>query len=359
MSLKYCLERKVMFLNSFNHFRAIAILFIVFGHTYGLGGLVPDSLLEKTIQNFITGGTALFVFISGFLFHHIFYKRYTFRSFMKGKIKNVLIPYLLLSILPVAYYVSMNSGNYNGFFLPNGIGLFDEYIIPTLKYYWTGRALVAYWYIPFIIVTFMMSPLHMKFITLNVRYQLFIVLVTSIVAMLIQRPISNLYVFQSVVYFLPVYLIGIMASIHRDIIYRKLDNKVWLLLVGVLSLAFLQAAFGKVGNWHKLPFELHYIDLMFLQKLFLCFFFMVWLRRFENFQNSWVHRLASTSFAIFFIHPYLVRISEAVAGRYDLWPSESWILYIVISLIIITISMAIAIGLRKLLPSYSRFITGY
>ena len=94
-----------MFLNSFNHYRAVAIVFIVAGHSYDLAGVVVDTFIERFVANFLQGGAALFVFISGFLFYHIFYKRYTFRGFIKGKLINLLIPY---SILPITYYLLHN-----------------------------------------------------------------------------------------------------------------------------------------------------------------------------------------------------------------------------------------------------------
>jgi len=50
-------------------------------------------------------GTALFVFISGFLFHHIFYSRFNYRAFISRKIKDVLVPYLVLSTPYVIYIV--------------------------------------------------------------------------------------------------------------------------------------------------------------------------------------------------------------------------------------------------------------
>jgi peptidoglycan/LPS O-acetylase OafA/YrhL len=59
-----------MFLNSFNYFRAIAILLIVAGHSYEIAGINIYNLnfFEKLAVNLISGGTTLFVFISGFLF---------------------------------------------------------------------------------------------------------------------------------------------------------------------------------------------------------------------------------------------------------------------------------------------------
>jgi len=87
-----------MFLNSINHFRAIAILAIVAGHCFYLVDASFNTFPERVFCNLLTGGTVLFVFISGFLFHHIFYKRYQFKKFMAGKFKKVLLPYTLLAL---------------------------------------------------------------------------------------------------------------------------------------------------------------------------------------------------------------------------------------------------------------------
>ena len=66
---------------SIDYFRAIAIILIVAGHSYGLSYLHFNSNIEYAIMNLITGNTALFVFISGFMLHHIFYNRYNFKNF--------------------------------------------------------------------------------------------------------------------------------------------------------------------------------------------------------------------------------------------------------------------------------------
>lgn len=94
-----------MEVNSFNHFRAIAILFIIAGHSFGAVGMVFDHLYELSIRNFIAGGTSLFVFISGFLFHHVFYPKFQYKKFLIQKCYNVLLPYLILGLYPVFFYV--------------------------------------------------------------------------------------------------------------------------------------------------------------------------------------------------------------------------------------------------------------
>ncbi|MFT6919287.1 MAG: hypothetical protein ACJA2G_001922 [Cognaticolwellia sp.] len=52
------------------------------------------------------------------------------------------------------------SRDFNGYFLPKSDGYYDMFIVPVVKYYVSGRFLTAYWYIPCIIVTFIISPLH-------------------------------------------------------------------------------------------------------------------------------------------------------------------------------------------------------
>ena len=61
-----------MKLNSFSHFRAVSIVFIVAGHALFTMGMQIDLFVERFFSNLIMGGTGLFVFISGFLFHHVF-----------------------------------------------------------------------------------------------------------------------------------------------------------------------------------------------------------------------------------------------------------------------------------------------
>lgn len=56
---------------------------------------------NKVIYNFINGGTGMFVFISGFLFYSVFYKKFEYKNFIKKKFQNVYIPYLLLSSITI------------------------------------------------------------------------------------------------------------------------------------------------------------------------------------------------------------------------------------------------------------------
>lgn len=69
---------KKEFLNNINYFRGLAIVFIVLGHciSFGVSNFNENKSLIACIINYILpGGTNFFVFISGYLLHHIYYRK--------------------------------------------------------------------------------------------------------------------------------------------------------------------------------------------------------------------------------------------------------------------------------------------
>lgn len=345
------------FLNSINQFRAIAIIFVVAGHCFEITGMQFNSLVEKSIANLITGGTFLFVFISGFMFHHVFYKKFQYKQFLIGKVKNVLIPYIFLGILPISLFVSHKTDGWGGFFQPQGLGVFYEYITPALKYYFTGAFLTAYWYIPFIMLMFLMSPLYFRFVQSKLTYQLSLILPLCGFSLFIHRPIDNINIFQSVIYFIPVYLIGIVCSINKNKIYEALAGKELILLAIVFFLAALEATSSLIGNYHKSPFVYGGVDLMFIQKIILSLFFMIYLHRFELLKSKYLHLLAASSFAVYFLHPFIIWIIKAVSHQY--LKINSWVLFLALVILVILLNVFIAEVTKKMLPKHSRFLIGY
>ena len=347
-----------MFLNSINHFRAIAITIIVAGHCFYMVDAPFNTLAERAFGNLIAGGTVLFVFISGFLFHHIFYKRYQFKKFMVGKLKKVLLPYTLLSIAPIVLLV-LRQDAYYSLYDPQGTGFIATYLVPAVKYYLTGRFLIAYWYIPFAMILFALSPLHMGFIELRFRWQALITGIGFTISLFLHRPVDDILILQSVVYFMPVYLLGIMASEKKTVIYAKLKNKEIYLLLTAIALAVLQAALGRFSSYQKPPMVYDGIDIMLFQKVALCFFFMVWLHRFEHVNSKYINVLASTSFAIYFTHGFFMQIVRAAVAAFDIEFYSPWLWYPVVTLGMIGACLLVAISLKKLLPNHSRYIIGY
>ncbi|MCG9580622.1 acyltransferase [Vibrio tubiashii] len=346
-----------MWINSFNNFRAIAIVFIVAAHSFGISGVKRETFFDYFVSNLIAGGTTLFVFISGYLFYEVFYKNFNYLKFIKKKINNILLPYLFLGIPPIMVYLFFIQGEFDGYFDATQSGWIHEYVIPLVKYYASGRFLPAYWYIPFILLTFLLSPFHVRYANMRLKSQLMVILIWGVVAVLVHRPIENINEIQSFVYFTPVYLIGITSAINKELVYRTLKGKDGYLLAIVVGLAALQASLGQYGNNHKAPFEFAGVDIVLVQKVIMCFFFMIFLHRFEHYSNKLLTTLASTSFSVFFIHPYIIQA----------WPKlglksvgdNSWLAYIMTVVLICTLSVMIGKSVKFVLKKHSRMLVGY
>ena len=341
-----------MFLNSLNYFRAIAIIFIVFGHSYWLADFEFVTVFSKTINNLTAGGTFFFVFISGFLFHHIFYKKFNSKKFLKGKFKYVVLPYLIMSILPITNYIIKN-----GYTLENSF----YYLKPIGFCLVTGAHLLAYWYIPFIILVFALSFIYVRFIKLDIKRQLLIFCFLSVISVFLHRPprYSIYLALQSLVYFTPFYLFGIICSQQKEILYSRLARKEFVILVTGLLVAILQVFIGVIGNYHKPPFEFAGFDLMFIHKLIFCVFFMIFLHRFETVKSKFLDLVAKNSFGIFFIHGYYILIFLLMKSRMSFsFPKNSLLVYVFVAIVVFSLSLLTSMLIRKVIPKYSRNIIG-
>lgn len=349
-----------MYLNSINHFRAISTIIIVFSHCFVLSDFKINSFIEKIYFNLLLGGTIFFVFISGVLFHNVFYPKFEYKKFMLKKIKYILTPYLIIASPLYAYYVFLDESIWH-IYIPKGDGIKAQYLIPFLKYYVTGFRILNFWYIPFAMILFGISPIFIRFIKLSTSNQLILITLLLIFGSLIHRPDYNSVwdVLQSIPYFSPVFLLGIISSIHKDLIINKLRGKEFYLFGLGLILAVLAAWLGQVGNLFTSPFELNRFDLMIFQKLIFCFFFFTWLNRFENRKFDTLNTISNNSFGIFFIHPVLIIIFSKLKLILTIsFPPNQPLIYIATSLIIFLFSLLITLTVKKLFPNHSRLIVG-
>ena len=336
-----------MFLNSFNYFRGIAIMFIIAGHGLSLANFSYQTRLGESLYNLTVGGTTFFVFISGFLFHHVFSKNFSFTLFFKKKLKYVLGPFIVMSILPLTMYVIKDDLDLH---IVNKIVLFIL----------TGKYLLAYWYVPFIMIIFAMSPLFIRYLKLTVNYKLTIAFLLLICSVFLQRPIFSVFsVFQSVVYFTPVYMFGMICSENQVVLYEKLKGKEFYLLVLVIILAFIQTYSGIKGNYHKPIFRYEGVDLQLIQKIIFSLFFMIWLRRFENRKIDFLNLVSMNSFGIFFIHGYFLGVLNKVKLYFDFsFSQNSFLIYCLVVLVLFFLSLLFSMFVRKIFPKHSRYIIG-
>ena len=344
------------YLKSFEYFRATAITVIVAGHCYGISGWVIDSFGERLLANMISGGTHLFVFISGFLFHHVFFPRFHFRDFIWKKIKNVYAPFLFLSLFGIALSLRIRGPFPEYYFGPEQTA-FDQLIRPALLYLCHG-GVFAYWYIPFIMCVFLLSPLFVRYIRAGLPARLAIFVILLCASLFLGRPPDNLNTLHSVVFFLPVYLFGILCSQEQRWLYARLAPHVWSILAAALVLAALQALFyPSSGDIQKPPFVLAGIDLNLLQKLALSLFLMLFLHRFEDVEIPPLQLLAASSFAIYFLHGWFIWAISLHQDRYHQFYGPH--LLLVLTPLVMAASCCSARLIRRTFPGHSRLLIGW
>jgi peptidoglycan/LPS O-acetylase OafA/YrhL len=280
----------------FDYLRGIAILVIILGHAV----VNVDRTLPMALQNLFAGGTAVFVFISGFFFHSVFYRRFEYGDFMRKKVQNVLFPFLVISLVALLPMMQVWLGK------PGmTVAKFAENI------YWQvhdGYVLYPHWYIPFVMALFVLSPLYLLYIRASLTAQLLLFAQACMIAMLVHRPLGNMNVLQSLVYFTPYYLAGMLYSMHFGVLNRHHRLLFALSLLGVSLFVVLQTlVFPHLANYHKAALTFGGIDLMFWQKLFLCIVlleFASWLT--TRPENHLLLQISNASFALFFIHPMVL-----------------------------------------------------
>lgn len=360
-----------MFLPSIHYFRGIAIVTIVIGHCYKIVGFPQAysldfslnglalifSIVEKTLASLLSGGTALFVFISGFMFHHVFYKRFRYVPFMQKKVINVFLPYLILSIPILLINCRGLLRRHNEL---SELGTIKLLVVSTIHWLTVGTHLTAYWYIPFAMVLFLASPIFMLFIKLPDRVKLLLIIVLTVISMLIHRPQGNANVLQSFIYFTPIYLFGIYTSIKRDYLYKVFHKKdLWLLGLAVLFALVQAIIYEKTGNLHKLEaLDFAGFDISLIQKIVLCLFGMISLHRLEEKPLiKPLDVLAKYSFSIFFFHGYAFVFFKAIDMEY--LPLHSSIYSaILVGFVITLVCLGIAHLIKITVPKYSRILIG-
>ena len=361
---------KKKFLNSINYFRAIAIIIIVMAHSYGIAHwnvYNRASIFEKLFYSFNLNGSIFFIFISGFLYNHIFYPRFEYKKFMLKKAKFVLLPYLFCSAIPILYAVSRTQENFwlDAFFYHNGSNFLpeaiaDSQVLSAIWFLLTGRAVYAYWYIPMIMLIFALSPLINQLI--QSKYLLQTILFMMPISAIVHRPAQNLNPLHSLVYFLPVYLLGIYSSIHQKQVYEFVKSKQVKITISItaIALGLIQVLiFNVSGNFSKDFFSVALPDINLLQKILLCFLLISILDNYENNDIPSMKKVAETSFAIYFIHPFLLNpltlISRNLGFDFD---GNVFTLFIATFCIVAT-AMAIAHLFKLVFKRNSRYLIGW
>lgn len=294
-------------------FRAVAIVMIVSGHSFDLawsrtlgGPSVAGKEMLGVLSALVNGGTFYFVFISGFLYRLVFYERVGYADFMRKKAMNIGLPYLILGI-PLAFYQMIVSG-FHVTLYKHGEVLGTNYYVDIAAQLATGEMMTAYWYIPFIFLVFAASPLFDRFIRLSWGWRAAIFLVSLAAAFWAHRPYESLNPFHSFVYFVNMYLFGIMVCGERQRLMKVLRATPVLVLLAVVlvGIALVQEfVLHQIGNIERVQgdgWAPKGFDMIIVQKYVGVLFFCGLLARWGERLSETFRALANASFGMYFMH---------------------------------------------------------
>ncbi len=317
--------KKTKILNYINVFRGLAILLIVAGHSMQFGEI--GSLTQKISVEVFAGGTALFIFISGFLFQHLSGK-YEFRNYMSKKWTNVIQPYLWTAIPGILFclYLPLKYGNAFD-------GLNPALQIPMMLS--VGRVHnTPAWFIPMIFLFFLSSYALLKLEKKNLLYKylplMFLVTIffprvdvdynSTLGLTYTQKYLSYLgYVFMGYVHFFSMYVFGMFCSAHKEVIDKFYTFR-WLIIPIMIGVAGVNVHSGMVGGFTNGT----------LSKIFLTILVLGYLKHYDEWLlvheklNKVLDFIAKYSFGIFFVHWYLFFLYNLIFGLPNVMQGDIW-----------------------------------
>jgi probable poly-beta-1,6-N-acetyl-D-glucosamine export protein len=344
-----------VYLSPIHSFRGLAILIIVAGHCMWVFGWREMPWLRAALADLLANGTVLFMFISGYLFQHLSGK-YHYPTYLAKKAKYVLIPYVIVSIPAIAYSVFWKNTVEDYPFLEGSSAAYQ-----VLWFYLTGGTQMNYplWFIPVILIYFLVSPVFYAFIRFPVLYWLILLFLP--VALLAHRPhFPNPDTLHSLTYFLPAYLLGMFASQYREKVDGFMARNLWLLVGSLVSYFFLHLLLSDHhGNYHvdrMFSFEIGFIDWAFLQKILFAFVMLGLLNRYDSLVAGPLRLLGDTSFSIYFLHAYVV-YAFRVVSRWHTYQG-SLLKWVLLTVGTVVVCVAITKLVQRVFGRYSRMVIG-
>ena len=281
------------FLSYIHNFRGIAIFYIVAGHCISAFDWQYAPFLGRIIRMLLGNGTVFFVFIAGYLFQYLSHK-YKPKKYLFTKLTTVLLPYLLVSIPAIVYFVFFQQREtvWPGFYD-------NPHWLQVIYFYLTGLHLAPFWFIPMICLFYIISPVLYALDKHKVSY----LLLPFLILLSCNYPRGD--VLQSFVHFLSVYFFGMYLSHYRESINGFLikATTIFLLTAIYLSLLYFEYIFENI------------VYLNFIRKLILCCIFIGLLLVFDI-KYKPLELLAEWSFGIFFIHSYIITLFKLTEQKF-------------------------------------------
>lgn len=333
--------------------RGIAILAIVFQHC--MSELEP-SLKGKTgfyyllIQNTITGLTTTFVIIAGYLFQ-LLNSRYSTKTYYISKIKNVVLPYLFVSLFS---FMLFSPSIFDGNSTLRTISNVNYHLL-------NGDINHPLWFIPMIILIYMLGPI---FYILSNRNITGFAICCFVILSIYQRPLPDAGPIYNAIYFFLVYIIGMAIRQNQELLFGITRKNMILFMALVLLPAFISIT----REYINLPWEVSTRRDQALIIFTILTLFTLSTYKISIKLKSCLSILANYSFAIYFLHLFFIRLVIYIFNMqipfFDNLINSSKSIESVIACIMVFIpstlvTIAFISFFKKIFGVSSRYVIGY
>lgn len=350
--------KKTFYYEDITLLRGFAIFLIVYEHMLGSTLFKVDvhtswASLIQLYFSFIFGASWYFVFISGFLFHGLFYKRgFIYKKFIFDKFKKVFCPYLIFAFI----YTLILLFHYK---LPLKIATIDKALFYG-----------PFWYVPFIMTMFIFSGFFIKYIDYDIKLQLSILAIAIAASVIFGRSQTN--PLTQCIHFTCAYLLGIICSQHYDYFIGYSKNAI--ISICFILLLFLDCliAFHLIGEPSTPRWKMFFLNPaspIIVAKLMYCLIFLWCFHKLLNHNSYIITKIKATlnlfakyAFTIFFIHAFPMTIilnsrsGIAVLKNYSYL--ELFVFSFLGSIALCFIIILISAPIKKILGKYSRMVIG-
>lgn len=308
-----------------HEFRAIAILVVIASHCINRVEWGDAEATYDVLRSILKNGTFYFVFISGFLFQHLL-PRFATRRYYTNKLKFVLLPYALVS-LPMIFYLQAGYGETPSWFI-DSFGN-EGPLQKSILYLATSAHSRHTWYILMAAILFLLAP---AFKALDRRRALWaLIFVAALVYSVTHargKQAADFMILLRTVYYLSVYMLGMLACRHYGAIAARVEALTpELLFALVLCVVF---HFDVGGGRHFLGYA---------QKSIASLLIITWLPMIkwggEN-RRKFFDYFATRSFGLFFVHYFIADfLTKDAYGRWmgdtlNYGVSSSLLLFVVV-----------------------------
>jgi surface polysaccharide O-acyltransferase-like enzyme len=350
-------DRDIEFQSDIHRLRGVAILLIVATHCVTFFSWNRHQTAFDLAHDLFDNSTLIFMFISGYLFHHTS-ARFQYGRYLKNKLRNVLAPYLIAAA-PGILYVLL----YDGAKL-NALGL-DGYPSAEkagyLLVYGGAQLNYALWFVPVMCLYYLVSPILLRAFERPNGYSWLLLLIP--LSVLMHRPsYSHGHNIALALYFLSAYAIGMLCSKYHDKVVGVLDRRMPILVAAsilvIVTHLFLSAHHGNYSVVSLGAFDHRdgWIDWLFIQKILVTFTLWAVLRRLSALRLRALDTLASASFTIYFLHLYVLFIAASAAHSAGV--EISVVSFCALLALGVTLPVALAAMVRRLAPRWSRTLVG-